>query len=413
MIELPVITIFSPKYCREEEIARKIAEKLNCGRIGADVLKAASTRFGTTVDGLERTMRGHSSVFGSFTREKERNIVYIKAAVAQALMGDDLVYLGMASHLIPRTIGHVLRVCLTATKDYRCSTAVESGDFKSEKDARKAVKKDEMELAHWTNELFKKSPWDKSLYDIKIPVDKCTPEEAAAVVCENAARDVVRSSPDSRRAAEDFRLASEAHIELIKQGHFDTDVACDDGNITIFINKHVLRLEPLQKELEKIASQVQGVKKVHAKAGPDFYKADIYRRQTFELPQKVLLVDDETEFVQTLSERLQIREFGTAVAYNGEEAISMVKEEEPEVMVLDLRMPGIGGLDVLKKLKEEHPDVKVIILTGHGTEKDRELAMSLGAFAYLEKPVDIEMLSITMKEAYEKARREKSNDGKK
>lgn len=327
--------------------------------------------------------------------------------MAQALKDDNLVYLGMASHLIPRTATHILRVCLTAARDFRVSKAMESGDFKSEKDARKAIKKDDMELAHWTNELFKKSPWDKSLYDIKIPANQCSPEEAAALVCENAARDVVGSSKYSRQAVEDFRLASEARLALISHGHFDSDVVCSEGDVTVFINKHVLRLEPLQKELEKIVSQVEGVGEVHSKVGPDFYKADIYRRQDFELPQKVLLVDDETEFVQTLSERLQMREFGTAVAYNGEEAISMVKEEEPEVMVLDLRMPGIGGLDVLKKLKEEHPEVEVIILTGHGTEKDRELAMGLGAFAYLEKPVDIELLSKTMKEAYEKARKKK------
>ncbi|MFH1538970.1 MAG: cytidylate kinase family protein, partial [bacterium] len=155
MIELPVITVFSPKYCRKEEIAEELSKKLNYRRIGNDVLKAASERFGPSADKLDNSMRGYSSVFAGFTREKERNIVYIKAAVAQALKEDNLVYLGMASHLIPRTIGHVLRVCLTATKEYRCSTAMESGDFRNEKDARKAIKKDEMELAHWTNELFK------------------------------------------------------------------------------------------------------------------------------------------------------------------------------------------------------------------------------------------------------------------
>jgi DNA-binding NtrC family response regulator len=64
-------------------------------------------------------------------------------------------------------------------------------------------------------------------------------------------------------------------------------------------------------------------------------------------------------------------------------------------------MPGIDGIEVLKKVKSEHPGVAVIILTGHGSEKDRKLCLSLGAFAYLEKPVDIDELSDTMKRAKE------------
>ncbi len=71
-------------------------------------------------------------------------------------------------------------------------------------------------------------------------------------------------------------------------------------------------------------------------------------------------------------------------------------------MVLDLKMPGVNGMDVLRKVKKERPHVEVIILTGHGSEKDKDLAMELGAFAYLEKPVDIEILTKTMKEAYAK-----------
>ena len=71
-------------------------------------------------------------------------------------------------------------------------------------------------------------------------------------------------------------------------------------------------------------------------------------------------------------------------------------------MILDLKMPGIDGMEVLRKVKKERPHVEVIILTGHGSEKDRALAMELGAFAYLEKPVNIDVLTKTMKEAYSK-----------
>jgi len=123
------------------------------------------------------------------------------------------------------------------------------------------------------------------------------------------------------------------------------------------------------------------------------------------MPSKVLLVDDEREFVETLSDRLVMREMGSAVAYDGESALELIKTDEPEVMILDLRMPGIDGIEVLRRVKQTNPEIEVIILTGHGSEKDREICMDLGAFSYLQKPVDIEKLSETINSANEKIRR--------
>ena len=115
---------------------------------------------------------------------------------------------------------------------------------------------------------------------------------------------------------------------------------------------------------------------------------------------KVLLVDDEEEFVKTLSERIQMRELGSDIALNGEQALEIVDNQVPDVMVLDLRMPGIDGMEVLRRVRKAYPNVQVIILTGHGTEKDEKEARRLGAFEYLQKPVDIEKLIQTIKQAY-------------
>lgn len=117
---------------------------------------------------------------------------------------------------------------------------------------------------------------------------------------------------------------------------------------------------------------------------------------------KVLLVDDEEEFVKALSERLQMRDVGSDLALNGEQALEIVKDQEPDVMVLDLKMPGIDGMEVLRRVRKAYPKVQVIILTGHGTEKDAEEAKRLGAFAYLQKPVNLDQLVQTMRKAYKK-----------
>ncbi len=115
---------------------------------------------------------------------------------------------------------------------------------------------------------------------------------------------------------------------------------------------------------------------------------------------KLLLVDDEEEFVRTLAERLQIREVGSEVALNGRQALEMVSDAIPDVMVLDMRMPGIDGLEVLKQVKKEYPEVQVVILTGHGSDREEAIARQLGAFDYLRKPVDIDELLSKVRQAY-------------
>ncbi|MCP4115417.1 MAG: response regulator [Desulfobacteraceae bacterium] len=106
----------------------------------------------------------------------------------------------------------------------------------------------------------------------------------------------------------------------------------------------------------------------------------------------VLLVDDEKEFVDTLAERISIRSLSPQVAYSGEQALEMIVDTVPDVMVLDLKMPGMGGTDVLARVKAAYPEVGVIILTGHGDSKDQVLVEGLGASGYFQKPVDIDRL---------------------
>ncbi len=115
---------------------------------------------------------------------------------------------------------------------------------------------------------------------------------------------------------------------------------------------------------------------------------------------KVLLVDDEEEFVRTLAERLQLRDLESDTVFDGEQAMESMSGEEPDVLVLDLKMPGIHGIEVLQWVKKFHPDVQVIILTGHGTERDEEKARELGAFDYLKKPVETDTLVNKIRNAY-------------
>ena len=115
---------------------------------------------------------------------------------------------------------------------------------------------------------------------------------------------------------------------------------------------------------------------------------------------KILLVDDEKEFVETLSERIRMRDHESDVALDGEKALKQMDDDLPDVVVLDLKMPGIDGMEVLRRIRSAYPNVQVIMLTGHGSDKDEKEARKLGAFEYLQKPVEIETLMKKIKKAY-------------
>jgi len=114
---------------------------------------------------------------------------------------------------------------------------------------------------------------------------------------------------------------------------------------------------------------------------------------------KILLVDDEQEFVTTLAERLELRGMDVEIATDGEMALGLVETDPPQVVVLDVMMPGLVGMEVLERIKAVDSSIQVILLTGHGGTKDGIKGMQLGAFDYLIKPVDIDELIEKLNEA--------------
>lgn len=116
---------------------------------------------------------------------------------------------------------------------------------------------------------------------------------------------------------------------------------------------------------------------------------------------KVLIADDEVEFATTLVTRLKLRDFRTTMANSGREAVESIEKDRPNVLILDLKMPDLDGLEVLARVKEFAPEVQVIIVTGHGSFEAGREGMELGAFDYIMKPVDLSLLVEKIKDAYE------------
>lgn len=121
-----------------------------------------------------------------------------------------------------------------------------------------------------------------------------------------------------------------------------------------------------------------------------------------KIPVKILVVDDEKDFVEMFSLRLTRQGEKVSVAYSGQEALDLLEKTKIDVVILDIRMPGMDGIETLKRIKAAHPLVEVIMLTGHGSTETAVEGMKEGAFDYLLKPADFEDISEKLANAWKR-----------
>lgn len=128
---------------------------------------------------------------------------------------------------------------------------------------------------------------------------------------------------------------------------------------------------------------------------------------------QLLIVDDDEKFLATIAERLGLKDFNVTTATEGNQAIKAAKKGAFDVAILDLKMPGMDGMELLQTLKKKHRFLEVIILTGFASIDSAVEATKLGAFGYLEKPYDFDKLIGVLKDAYEARIRKKYEHDKK
>ncbi len=116
---------------------------------------------------------------------------------------------------------------------------------------------------------------------------------------------------------------------------------------------------------------------------------------------RLLIVDDEERFLRTLASRLELRDFDVTTASNGDRALELARERVFDLAILDLKMPGLSGEEVLELLKEDHPFIEVVILTGHGSINSAVQCTRAGSYRYLSKPCETDELLGVLKDAYQ------------
>ncbi|MFH1372339.1 MAG: response regulator [bacterium] len=395
---MAVITVINGSYCNGEDVVSHSLKRLNYERIDEKLFTLTSERYQIRGSKMLHSLSSHDLFLNKLTREQEKNLTYLEATLAESIQTDNAVLSGWVGYLIPGNISHILRVCIIADLSFRVNEAVKTEGL-SETDARARIREYDKHITACTTHLFQKPAYDDSLYDIVIPMNKTSVDQAVQLICDQALSDAIKTTDWSREAARDFLLSTKVKVALTEAGH-NVEVFSENGHVIIGVNEQPLRMNRLQDKLKRIAAVIPGVKEVTTKLGSKYSPPSLNPWDDIETSPKILLVDDEKDFVHTLSERLQTRNLESSIAYDGEQALEMLKMDVPDVIVLDLKMPGIDGIETLRRVKEHHPEIEVIILTGHGSKREQAAAEELGAFAYLHKPVDVNELAQIMKEAY-------------
>lgn len=404
---MPILMITNGLYSNAQEIIDNLGKKIGCPVItDKDIIDQTTKRTGIKQTTLQKVIESKYLAFNDFTHEREKCIACIKQTISEYLQTGNCLFHGIIGHLIPKHISHAMRVLIITDKETRIKNGMTLHDI-SKKEAVKAITRFDKHAFLWSNAIVGKKAWKKSLYDIVIPTDKMNKDASLNLISEHIQKILTLPAELIKKEVADFLLMARVEVALAGMGN-KLDASADSGHITITIDKSVMMLSRFKQKIITLVQGIEGVKSVETKLGKNYYSNTIVRRMDMEAtPLRLLLVDDEKEFVQTLSERLKLRKFPSEIAYNGQQALNITNQEDTEVMILDLKMPGIDGFEVLKKIKKTKPNIEVIILTGHGSEKDKKTCMELGAFAYLQKPADIDLITSTMRKAYEKIKAKK------
>ncbi len=399
---MTVISVDNASFCPGLAVAEAVAGRRGWALVtDNDIFSTASEPCGVPAEELRRLVYGPARLLDGIKDVAPKQTAELRVALARLLEGDDFVLYGALGYLIPPGVTHVLKVGLVGSRSFRMAQALNGG--LSKRKAEQTLRQDDESRSAWVELVLGRSPWDRALFDGILPVEEQSEDALVAAIMNYADAPAVAVTEESRAALREFRHSADLQLAFADRGH-DVDIVTDDGAVEILLKKHTLFPDRLQQQLVEMAKGLDGVREATARPGPRYRAPSLYLDVRAELPSKVLLVDDEEAFVTTLSRRLKSREIDSTVALGGKEALDQVEADEPEVMVLDLKMPGIDGIEVLRNVKQNNPRTEVIILTAHGSEAEERLVFQMGAFAYLRKPVEIDELTETMQRAYQRVR---------
>ena len=253
---MAIITISRGSYSMGVIVAEQVAQQLGYSVISRDLLLDASDRFHIPEIKLIRAIHDAPTILERFSRTKQSYLAYIRAALADRACNDNVVYHGLAGHILLKNIEGVLKVRITADMGYRAAREAKRENI-SEQKARSILEKDDQQRRRWTKTLHGVDPWDSSLYDLVIRIDRFKVEDAVSFICQAAKSDAFRTTDKSLQETKDLALACRVKAELVDEFP-SLGVTSQYGNVIVYTRDKNPGAK-LQKQLEAVHNRIDGI----------------------------------------------------------------------------------------------------------------------------------------------------------
>jgi cytidylate kinase len=208
---MSIITISRGTYHRGREVAEKLAEKLGYACISREILLEASEEYNIPELKLIRAIEDAPSILDRLTRQKEKYVTYIKAALLKHVQKDNVVYHGLFGHFFLQDIPHVLKVRIVGDLEARVADEVRREGISAEK-AREIIVRDDDERRKWAHYLYGADAWDATLYDLVIHLKTITVDDAVDLICRVTQLPGFQTTPESQQAVD--ALVNAARLEM-------------------------------------------------------------------------------------------------------------------------------------------------------------------------------------------------------
>ena len=262
---MAIITISRGSRTQGKEIAEKVAKQLNYDCLSREVILEASDRFNIPEIKLEKAIHDAPSILERMGRGKQAYISYYQSALTKRVKEDNVVYHGLAGHIFLSGISHLLKVRIIADFSMRVKTTMER-DHLTEEEARSLLLKDDHERRNWTQRLYDVDPWDSSLYDLVLCIEKVTVNDAVDVICRVARLDQFKATRESMQKMADLALACEIKAVLIND-HFDVAVTSEYSNVIIYSKASGRQLHKLNDRVKDLIVEIQGINNLEVHPG--------------------------------------------------------------------------------------------------------------------------------------------------
>ena len=263
---MAIIVISRTSYSHGAEIAERVAQELNYRCVSKEVISLASQEFDIPENWLRRAVEEAPKLLDRFGYGKQKYVAYLRSALLEYAVKDNLVYHGLAGHLLLAGIPNILKVMISATTEERAKLVRERENV-SEKEALKIIEKFDKERRKWAMYFHSKDPWDMSMYDLSLVIGRLTIEDAVDEILATAKLPAFQTTPESQRVLKNQSLAARVKSDLMNFYH-DVEVSVENHTVVVHIKRSLKMEEALTEDIREIVMHIPGVKDVRVNVIP-------------------------------------------------------------------------------------------------------------------------------------------------